>query len=93
MRHYQGMLFFKPWFLLFRLSKYYYILWKHSFYIGYCDILNKFETVAYFPCFKERTLELLQLLRGHRAILSYLSLKFAHFSHEKATFFYIRMVN
>ena len=30
-----------------------------------------------------------KLLRGHRAILSYLGPKFLKFSHDKATFFYI----
>ena len=50
---------FKPRFSLFRLLKYYKILWKYSFCIGYSDILNKPETVVYSLCFKKQTLELL----------------------------------
>ena len=32
---------------------------NHSFCIGYSDILNKLETIAYSLCFKKQTLELL----------------------------------
>ena len=50
---------FKPRILLFRLLKYYKILWKHSFYTGYSNIINELEKIIYSLCFKKQTLELL----------------------------------
>ena len=67
---------FKPRFPLFHLLQDYEILWKYSFFIGYSDILNKLETIVYYL-----------LLRGHRAILSYLGLKFPQIQSRKGNSF------
>ena len=53
-----NVIYFKPRFSLFRLSKYYQILQKNSFCIGYCDILNKLATIVYCLFFMKETLEL-----------------------------------
>ena len=49
----------KQRFLLLLLSKYYQILQKHPFWIGYSDILSKLPAVIYPLCFKKQTLEVL----------------------------------
>ena len=56
------MLCFKTGFSLFVLSKYYQILWKHLFWIGYSDVLSKLVTAFYPLCFKKQTLQRLELL-------------------------------
>ena len=47
---------FKPRFWLFHLLKYYKILYKYSFCIGFSDILNKLETIVYSLCLKKQTI-------------------------------------
>ena len=44
----------KPQFSLFDSLKYYQILWKHSFWIGFSDILSKLTTAIYPLCFKKQ---------------------------------------
>ena len=51
--HEKGMLY------VLRLLKYYKVLWKYSFCIGYSDILNKLETITFSLCFIKKTLKLL----------------------------------
>ena len=45
----------KPQFSLFGSLKYYQILWKHSFWIGYSDVLSKLAAVIFPLCFKKQT--------------------------------------
>ena len=46
----------KPQFSLFDSLKYYQIWWKHSFWIGFSDILSKLTTAIYPLCFKKQIL-------------------------------------
>ena len=58
--HWKGMLYVSNHdFSLFCLLKYYQILQKYLFSIGYSDMLNKLATIVYSLCFKKQTLELL----------------------------------
>ena len=57
--YWNGMLCFKRRFSLFDSLKYYQILKKHWFLIGYSDTLHKLATFIYPLCFWKQTLELL----------------------------------